>query len=310
MATNNAAAFSAQTVPGANGFKIRRTTVLAAHAHAMLSAGPAFWRCLPAHEPQRRALELALADLRMAEDQFYCHLSDRLKLMVLRQRIDRECWDLLATARELLKPILGREWSEEWGRLGFVDGSLRIPSDPGGRVRALKALIEHLGTPTHHGGPDWDALLADMKRLSQEVDGVMMEAGQIRSHLCRAAMKTRKSSTSLELKVNHLRETFQLALRAHDPRWIAHAHPHEISRTTGGCGTCEVALPESCHGIVDGPMARFARSGSSGQPANCHSRRKSSGAGKPTKKEGEDPHQDPLATLSISAAIAWLVPVF
>lgn len=280
----------------------RRTSALAAHAQALLAAPPGFWHNLVDGASRRQKLLQILDELRAAEEAFYHALADRVGLIIRRQRLERSCWDFLANAREQIKARLGREWSEQWGDLGFSDRSLRIPPDSEGRMRVLARLMEFLRAHPEMEKTSMNVTLAHGTGLSRDFSGMLVEGERVRLGLSASVGKLNRKVIELREALNSLHVDVRARLRASDPRWLF--------PDSGACeakGSCEFAAPVAQSELL--PVG----SSKDGELLALRQRRGNAGKLSESKQEwkkvGPGGAKEQAQGLSIASATAWLLPI-
>jgi hypothetical protein len=280
-----------------------RTAAVAAQAQAMLNGGDIFWQALPDSTAHRKGLMDRLAELHEAEDQFWRALLDRVNLILDRQRLDRDCWDLLTKTRGILREALGREWSPKWQRLGFRDQSLGIPAGSVHRFRMLCAVLEHI-----HEEPSCAPLLSAMEKVSADLAELLFKLDEVRSRLCRAAGRMRLAALALKAAITKSQELLRPKLRARDPRWLTLTSAGACAETCGSdAGTFPAGTP-GLDKIADrrGPTRQPALRGGF-RSASCLNFSATDREAPVTTGPGY-PKNDAPKTTTISGALAWLLP--
>jgi hypothetical protein len=133
----------------------------------------------------------------------------------------REAVDgFLLNVRNYLTGFLGAGWSAQWAPLGFLTGSLALPSTDAGRCAMLQNVTLYFAEhPTHENAAmNYTATQAGLlcTPLLNSLAGV---------EACRQDVRTKRDARdaaveALNNKISNLRRELEIVLEPTDPRWL------------------------------------------------------------------------------------------
>jgi hypothetical protein len=134
----------------------------------------------------------------------------------------REAWqagrDFNARAIDYLKLHLGRKWNPQWTAVGLNKGSLRLPYDPRGLLRAIRAYFQN--NPTHEM-PALGLTAAEAHARSQQIDATLVAEAQAMHARDVAKRQYMKAVEALRKRIVGLRYELRQKLSSEDMRWRA-----------------------------------------------------------------------------------------
>ena len=126
----------------------------------------------------------------------------------------------LVNVRNYLTGFLGASWSPQWAPLGFVAGSLALPTTDAGRCAVLGNVAVYFDEhPTHEN--------AAMNYTDSHAGGLCTPLLNAMSNVeaCKQDVRTKRDArdaaiAALDKKISNLRRELEIVLEPTDPRWL------------------------------------------------------------------------------------------
>lgn len=126
----------------------------------------------------------------------------------------------LVNVRNYLTGFLGASWSPQWAPLGFLTGSLALPSTDAGRCAMLNNVALYFDAhPTHEN--------AAMHYTNAHAGGLCTPLLNAMSDVeaCKQDVRTKRDArdaaiAALDKKISNLRRELEIVLEPTDPRWL------------------------------------------------------------------------------------------
>jgi hypothetical protein len=300
---------------------------LLTQAEAMLSAGPAFWWQAGLRVESPENLAAAIRAAREAECATCGALAERLEAVVQREALDRDVWDFIVAARDSLRRSLGRQWSQDWARIGLPNTSQQIPAQLERRLLVLRLLGEYFRLNPQQQREIAGLTCERAHKLALEVKNAIASVDHCCGELRHALDARTQAIAELKRIMRCLTAELHQLLRGNDPRWLT-AYAKERVETPEPDGseaqsveTPAVAAGGQRAGKQEAPaaykqdaVARGGRQRRTAVTALVGANRLTHGAvlAPPTQSRAisPTPHRPcvDLSALALPALLAWLFP--
>lgn len=129
---------------------------------------------------------------------------------------------VLSACVDVLKPRLGKQWSNAWQAAGFTNHSIAIPADPLANLGQMRAYFE--SNPSHEKAdvaPGVDASAAACEAQIQALSNARNASNQADSNASTAKAAYYASLAAGRARLTALRQELSHLLADDDPRWYA-----------------------------------------------------------------------------------------
>jgi len=199
----------------------RSLASLLAQAEAMLAAGPGFWWQAGLRSESPENLLAALNAARDAECVACSAIALRIEAQVCRDAFDREIYDFISTARHSLRKSLGRQWSQDWARIGFPSAPEAIPQQLERRLLVLRSLGEYLRLNPQQQRDSVGLTAERAHKLAVDVKHSMCAVEARTAELKQANEVRGHALVEIKRIMRCLTAELHQVLRQNDPRWLA-----------------------------------------------------------------------------------------
>lgn len=166
------------------------------------------------------AIRADLAALETAQNEFQAARKASFDATAAQRTADAEGEEFIATAKDVLSPVLGRKWSSAWLATGFVT-SLAIPQSIDRRQTRLGSLRDYFTANPARENPPLDVTAARAAALHTALSDARSAVHQGKTDKGQKQSARDAARKAMEKRLRGLIGELKQLIADDDPRWLA-----------------------------------------------------------------------------------------
>jgi hypothetical protein len=161
------------------------------------------------------------ADAQAAENDYQVKRQLKIQAVAAQTLADGNAQAFIATAKNVLIPYLGRDWSQIWATAGFINGSTAIPTRMDERQTCLASLKLYFTNNPAHENPPLNVTAAQAELLFQDLSDKRSAVNSATTAMGQARDVRDIAIKKLDKRLSGTLHELDQLLAPDDQRWYA-----------------------------------------------------------------------------------------